>query len=306
MMSSDQLGSGAFAAKVGRSPVLWACYPHPNFPTISITGGTCALRCKHCSGLYLRGMIPCPTPDVLRTTCIQLASNGARGVLLSGGYNEDGYVPFEPFLDEIERVKLETGLFISAHTGLMPSWLVREVGRAGVDLADFDLIGDDETIKLVLGVERRVGDYRRTLRELGRWLPHVVPHICIGLHEGELRGELTALEIAADSNYSALVLLVLIPTADTQFEGKNPPSPANVGKVVARARIRLPDTPIALGCMRPRGAYRNEIELQALRSGIDRIEMPSEQTIRAARAMGLKVMRLNACCAVPVERFSGV
>jgi len=258
---------------------------------------------SNCRGHYLKHMISCPTPDVLRKTCLELASDGARGVLLSGGYNEDGYVPFEPFIDEIERVKRETGLFMSAHTGLMPNWLAREIGRAGVDLADFDLIGDDETIELVLGIERTVKDYRRTFAELSRRLPHVVPHICIGLHAGELRGELTALEIAARSNCPTLVLLVLTPTVGTKFEGVDPPTPAAVGEVVARARLRLPEATLALGCMRPRGVERVEIELQALRSGIDRVEIPDARTIDAVRSMWLDVKRLDACCAVPIEDF---
>jgi uncharacterized radical SAM superfamily protein len=264
------------------------------------------LRCKHCGGRYLQQMIHCSTPDVLRKTCLKLASDGARGVLLSGGYNEEGYVPFEPFLEAIEQVKHETGLFISAHTGLMPGWLAREIGKTGVDLADFGLIGDDETIEDVLGIERRVEDYRRTLLELGRWLPYVVPHICIGLHAGKLRGELAALDIVADLNFSTLVLLVLNPTIGTKFEEVSQPAPPVIGEVVARARLRLPNATLALGCMRPRGNQRAEIELQALRSGIDRVEIPERRTIEAARAMGLKVKRLEACCAVPIEKFDGV
>jgi uncharacterized radical SAM superfamily protein len=250
-------------------------------------------------------MFHSPTPDVLRETCLKLASAGARGVLLSGGYNEEGYVPFEPFLDAIEQVKQETGLFISAHTGLMPGWLVREIGKAGVDLADFDLIGDDKTIEEVLGIEREVEDYRKTLIELDRWLPHVVPHICIGLHAGELRGELFAVDMVSDLKLSTLVLLVLNPTSGTKFECVSQPKPTVVGEVVARARLRLPNSTLALGCMRPRGTERVEIELRGLRSGIDRVEIPERRTIEAAQTMGLNVKRLEACCAVPIEKFAG-
>jgi lipoyl synthase len=292
--------------KLAKDPTFYACYPHPRFPTISITGDSCAFSCKHCGGRYLQQMIHCSAPDVLLKTCLKLASDGSRGVLLSGGYNEEGYVPFEPFLDAIEQVKHETGLFISAHTGLMPGWLAREIGRAGVDLADFDLIGDDETIKEVLGIERTVKDHRRTLLELNRCLPHVVPHVCIGLHAGELRGELVALDIVAGLNFSTLVLLVLNPTIGTKFEEVSQPAPSVIGEVVARARLRLPNATLALGCMRPRGDERVEIELQALRSGIDRVEIPERRTIEAARALGLNIKRLEACCAVPTEKFDGV
>ena len=31
-------------------------YPKPRFPSVSITGASCALRCKHCGGHYLAGM----------------------------------------------------------------------------------------------------------------------------------------------------------------------------------------------------------------------------------------------------------
>jgi hypothetical protein len=300
LMAAD-IQRRAFLMKLERNHTFWACYPHPKFPTLSITGDTCALNCKHCNRRYLRHMLPCLTPDVLFTTCLNSASNGARGVLLSGGYNGEGYVPFEPFLDAIERVKRETGLFISTHTGLVPGWLAHELGRVGVDLADFDLIGDDETIKLVLGIDRTVEDYRRSLHVLKRSLPHVVPHICIGLHAGVIKGERVALEFAAEISPRALVLLMLMPTPGTEFERITGPSPAKIGELIAEARLKFPETMLALGCMRPRDAGRVELELQALRSGVDRMEVPSEQTIEAARKLGLQVLRLNACCSVPSE-----
>ncbi len=301
----EELQRDAFRTKFARDPTFFACYPHPKFPTISITGERCALNCKHCGGRYLKAMISCPSPEVFYLTCEKIARNGARGVLVSGGYNEEGWVPFEDFIDAIERIKLETGLFLNVHTGLVPGWIARELGRAGVDMASFDLIGDDETIELILGMDKTVGDYRRALEALEREIPNVVPHVCVGLHAGELRGELTALEIAAGSNCSALVLLALVPTVGTKFEGADPPMPAAIGEMVARARLRLPRATLALGCMRPRGAERVEIEQQALRSGIDRIEIPDGRTIEAARAMGLEVKRLEACCAVPIEDFTG-
>jgi len=298
---TDELQSRAFSVKLKRDPTFFACYPHPRFPVLSITGRECALSCKHCGKRYLETMHPCLTPDALFTTCTGLAENGARGVLLSGGYNDEGYVPFEPFLDAIERVKRETGLFISAHTGLVPSWLAHELGRARIDLADFDLIGDDETIELVLGIDRTAEDYRQTMKVLKRSLPHVAPHICIGLHAGEIKGERKALELAAEVNPQVLVMLVLLPTSKTEFEHVAGPIPEAVGEIIAEARIKLPETTLALGCMRPRDARRDEFELQALRSGVDRVELPSERTLEAARKIGLQVRRIDMCCAVPNE-----
>lgn len=221
--------------------------------------------------------------------------------MLSGGYNSDGHVPFEPFLDAIERVKRETGLFISAHTGLLPKSLARELGRAGIDLADFDLIGDDETIRLVLGIERNVEDYRRALLTLKAELPRVAPHICVGVHAGELRGELRALEIASEVNPAVLVLLALAPTPGTSFGDVAPPTPEDMARITAEARLKFPEAQLALGCMRPRGRGRVELELAALRSGVDRIEMPARRTIDEATRLGLNVEKLNACCSVPLN-----
>ena len=276
-----------------------ACYPGSRFPALSITGTKCALSCKHCGRHYLKNMIDCLKPDVLFTTCSRLAANGARGVLISGGYNNEGYLPLEPFLEAIARVKRELGLFLNVHTGLVPHALARELGRVGVDMASVDLIGSDETIELVLGIEKTTRDYEQTLNKLKQAVPHVVPHICIGLHEGRIEGETKALKIAAKIRPAALVFLVLVPTMGTHFEKVNPPSPSEVGRLIASARLKFPKATIALGCMRPRGDKRAEFELQALRSGVDRIEIPSERTIKAARELGLDVQRLEACCAVP-------
>lgn len=285
--------------------VIYACYPHPDFPTVSITGQACSLNCKHCNRRYLEGMAPCLSPESLFETCLKISAEGAKGVLLSGGYNPEGHVPFEPFLDVIEKVKRDTGIFISAHTGLAPSWLAKELGRAGVDLADFDLIGDDETIKLALGIEKRATDYLETMKVLKRFLPEVVPHICIGLHGGKLKGEFKAVEMAAEVNPRTLVFLVLTPTAGTSFENVEPPSVEDVVQVVEFARKKLPRTELALGCMRPKGEDRADVELAAIAAGVRRIVMPSRETTSQAERSGYKIKKLGVCCSAPPEIFGG-
>jgi len=289
------------APSTGRNREFFACYPHPSFPTISITGDKCAFCCKHCGRRYLKNMISCTTPEALRDECLRLSSNGVRGVLLSGGYNKEGYVPFEPFLDAIKSVKSETGMFISAHTGLVSESLAKDLGKAGVDLADFDLIGDDSTIELVLGVRKKVEDYQRSMKALKRYVKYVVPHICVGLHAGEVRGEFRALEMASEIKPPLVVLLVLTPTAGTEFEKSLAPSVDDFRRVAAEARLRFPEAQLSLGCMRPRDSGRLGMELAALQAGFDRIELPAEQTLEAARDMGLEVKKLRACCAVPED-----
>jgi hypothetical protein len=277
---------------------FYACYPHPNFPTLSITGQSCALQCKHCNAHYLQGMRHCPTPETLYRTCVDLASNGAQGVLVSGGFNNEGYVPFDPFLDKIEKVKQETGLFINIHPGLVPRRLARDLGRAGVDQADFDMIGDDETVRFVTGLDRTVEDYKKTLHSLAESLPHVAPHICIGLYGGKIKGEFKAIQLASEVNISVLVFLVVTPTPNTVFEKIHAPPLQSVVEVMERAKRSFQNTELALGCMRPR-AEREELELAALRAGVNRIEIPCTETIKTAEKMGFHVQKLKGCCSIP-------
>lgn len=282
--------------KLRRDGKLYAYYPYPKFPSISITGDFCAMNCKHCGHHYLRHMTPCIEPSELYQKCIEFAKNGSTGVLISGGYNSEGWVPLEGFLDAIERVKRETGLFINVHSGLVPAWLAHELGRVGVDLISFDFIGANETIEKVIGIDKTVKDYERSLDDLIDSVPSVAPHITIGLHGGELLGEQRALEILSSKRIGALVFLVLVPTPDTAFEKVSPPAPEEVGKIISAARVKISEVPLALGCMRPRS---KEFELQALLSGIDRIEIPRAETIDRAKELGMAVQKIEACCAVP-------
>jgi hypothetical protein len=75
--------------------------------------------------------------------------------------------------------------------------------------------------------------------------------------------------------------------------------------VVERARRLMPETELALGCMRPREDGKSEVELAALRAGVRRIVLPSEATIDAARREGFKVVRLEACCSLPRAYLEG-
>ncbi|MEM3401828.1 MAG: radical SAM protein [Candidatus Hadarchaeales archaeon] len=279
---------------------IYACYPHPFYPTISITGHGCRLDCKHCNRQYLEQMLPCPFPDLLYKTCVKLAERGAKGVLLSGGCNEKGYVPYERFIDAIAAVKKETGLFLSAHTGLLPENLAAELGRAGVDLVDFDLVGSDETIKNVFGLEKKVEDFVEAMKILKKNVGEVVPHICIGLDGGKIKGEFRAVELAAEINPRLLVFLVLVPTSRTPFENINPPSPEDVGKIVKWAKEKLPETELALGCMRPKTVRRAEVEISAILNGVRRVVMPSRETLDWAQKNGFQMKRVDACCSVPL------
>ena len=280
---------------------LQAFRPGVRFPAISITGTRCELRCKYCSGRYLKGMIPAETPEELWRVCVSLAERGAEGVLLSGGYTREAVLPIRPFLRTLRAIKEQLGLTLAIHPGLVDYGLAEELAAAGVDIALCELIGDRATVREALGIDRGPEDYMASLlalREAG--VPYLAPHVCLGIWGGELAGELNALKIAREAKPEVLVLIVFIPTRGTPYADRRPPELADVAKLMAISRLMFPDVPVALGCMRPRRPpYRERLDVMAVELGLNRIALPARAAVRAAEERGLAVKWRDVCCAVP-------
>jgi len=130
----------------------------------------------------------------LYSQAYQLAEKGANGILLSGGSDVDGSVPTYRFADTIKKIKKDTKLKISAHTGIVNS-LQAQILSGYLDMALVDIPGDDETIHDILGLDACVADYESSLKELSLAGIPIAPHIIVGLHNGQLKGEFKALEI---------------------------------------------------------------------------------------------------------------
>ena len=120
------------------------------YPAISITGSQCALQCDHCKAKILQPMISAITPDLLIEKCIRLAERGNQGVLISGGCDEKGRLPWDNFIPAIKEVKRQTELYISVHSGLMDYEEAFRLREAGVDQALIDM----ETLAVDAGVNR--------------------------------------------------------------------------------------------------------------------------------------------------------
>ena len=103
------------------------------YPTISITGGACALNCDHCQRHILNTMIPATDPETLVRTCERLSEEGNIGVLVSGGSLPDGSLPWDGFIDAIARVKGTTDLRVTIHTGMIDEGTALRLHEAGVD-----------------------------------------------------------------------------------------------------------------------------------------------------------------------------
>ena len=88
-----------------------------------------------------------------------------------------------------------------------------------------------------------------------------------------------------------------MPIRGTAMAETTPPSPHDIARTIAAARAIFPQTPIVLGCMRPKGRHRSETDVLALKAGVDGIAFPSQEAIRFVRKAGFLVTFLPVCCA---------
>jgi hypothetical protein len=269
----------------------------PNdFPTISLTGKGCALRCKHCGGVVLNTMYPATTPDALLELCVQLKEKGAKGCLISGGCLPSGAVPLGRFIDTVSRVKHELGLTVFAHTGVVDLQTAKALKKAGVDAALIDIIGSDETIREIYRLDVSVEDYANSLKALHEAGIEFVPHVIVGLHYGKLEGEFHALQMISKYAPSALVIIAFMPIRGTEMENVKPPRPFEMVRVIAASRLMFPKTPLVLGCMRPKDRKRAETEISAIKAGVDAIAFPTEEAIEFTESCGFKPSFSSLCC----------
>jgi len=275
--------------------------PSCAFKSISITGNECDLGCKHCGGRVLRTMIPATTPDQLLAICTRLAKQGCGGCLISGGCLPNGMMPLEEFIPTISRVKHELGLKIAIHTGIIRKKVAEELVRAGVDMALIDILGSDETIEEIYRLNVRTADYDSSMSALEESGIPFVPHVIVGLHYGRLLGEFNALQMISRHNPSGLVVIALIPLRKTLMEHVEPPKPDDIAHVIAEARLMLPRTPVALGCMRPSGRHRVITDVLAVNAGVNAIAFPEDEAVERARILGLETHFHAACCAQTYE-----
>jgi hypothetical protein len=275
-----------------------------DFPTISVTGKSCALKCKHCGGKVLNTMYSAATPEKLFGLCMKLKRKGALGCLISGGCLPDGSVPLGKFIDVIEKVKRELSLTVIVHTGIIDFNTAERLRNARVDAALIDIIGSDETIREIYRLNLTVKAYEDSLMALHEAGVAFVPHVIVGLHYGELKGELHALEMISKYKPSALVIIAFMPIHGTKMENVAPPEPLDVAKVLVTARLMFPQTPLALGCMRPKGKHRVKTDILAVKAGVNAIAFPTEEAIKFAEKQGYETAFSSLCCSQVYEDFT--
>jgi lipoyl synthase len=269
------------------------------FASISLTGTACALSCDHCKTSVLRGMTDLRRFDGnLFDLCSELAERGARGVLVSGGSDLQGRVPLLPHIPDLIRVRRELGMKIRVHPGLPDEETCAGLGDVGIDGAMVDIIGHQETIRDVYHLDMGVDAYEAVLERLARHHVPTVPHIILGLHFGKMLGEWNALEMIARYPPKLLVLVILMPLSGTPMVATKPPSLEEIGRFFELSRKKMRETAVMLGCARPLGLMKRDIDRLAIDAGFNGIAYPSEGIVEYAQQRDLKPNFINACCGV--------
>lgn len=268
------------------------------FVPVSLTGGACALQCDHCAARVLEPMVPARPTGGLFETGRRLYDRGARGLLVSGGSDRDGKVPHVRFTDDMRRLKTELGMRIIVHSGLVDEPMAAALAEAGVDGVMLDVIGANETIRQVYHLDVTVEAYDRSLALLTRYGHTVLPHIVMGLHYGKFLGEQRALDMIRQYPVHALILVVLTPLVGTAMEGLAPPAVEDVAAFFGQARTAMPATKVMLGCARPLGALKQEIDRAAVDNGLNGIAYPAEGIVQYARERGLMPRFYDTCCSI--------
>jgi uncharacterized radical SAM superfamily protein len=267
-----------------------------DYPAISMTGKKCSLLCDHCKGQLLKQMPPAITPEELVEKAVRYFKKGCPGILVTGGCDKEGRLPWKEFLPAIKEIKKTTGLFVSAHSGILDAPTAKGFKDAGVDQALMDVIGDDATYQKICHMEHGVLKIYDTIRYLADEGIDFIPHIICGLEHGSIKYEEKALETVAEFNPRQLVIISLMPLPKTPLWGRTPPTAEEIAEIIVKARFMMPGTILSLGCARQRGDIKKEI--LAIDAGINRMAIPSEEAIEHAKSYGLDIKYQNTCCSV--------
>lgn len=251
-------------------------------------------------------MIPATTPKRLWEVCIKIKETGGRGCLISGGSLKDGSVPLMDFVPTVKRVKRELKLDVVIHTGIVYPRLAEALAKADIDAAMIDVIGSSETIRNVYHLNLTAHAFDRSLSLLEQNQIPIVPHIVVGIHYGRIKGERRALQIISRHRSAALVVVALMPLDQTSMENLRPPLPLDIARVILASRFMMPNTPVILGCVRPRGEHKSQTDMLAIRAGVSGIAYPSEKGYNFAKKAGLDIKFSEECCALAYRNLNSI
>lgn len=257
---------------------------------VSLSGGGCALSCSHCNKHYIEQM---PT---LETT----VPAHTKSFLISGGLDKNGKSFIEKRHKELTELKKKGNYRFNSHVGFVEENEIDQIKEV-VDFISFDFVSDSDVIKRVYHLDKSVEEYIKLYKLLKSKI-ETYPHITIGLDGGKIHWEYSAIDILHAIGSDRLVLNVLIPTEGTDFEKVNPPDLDEVRKVFQYARKVFNKELLIVGCMRPKGSYREAMDVMAVEEGVNRIVQPTPKARELAFNLGHKISHLYECCAMDPKK----
>jgi len=260
-----------------------------NTSSVSLTGNYCYLNCKHCGRHYLNNMAKVKDME-------ELVKKGFTSFLISGGLLEDRKVPITTFEDILYNLKTKYNLKYNVHTGYVDEKDVHVLKRIA-DTVSFDLVGDQQTAQEVYGEI----DYEKMWKSFEILVNNdfvVKPHITIGLNKGEFSHEVKAIEKLKKfgDRIDEIIFLVFIPTVGTEFYSYQPPKVAEVVSFLSKVRKDFPQKKLTLGCMHPKGKYREDLQTNLL-GIVNKIVQPISKVIQKAERENYEISYSYECCA---------
>lgn len=262
---------------------------------VSVTGPSCGLNCAHCGAKYLKGMRPPEEALAAFPSC------RPSSVLVSGGSDPYGRVPVDGWTGKIKATA--PGTKVNCHTGILDEARAAELAGS-VDVVSYDYVSDKRVVSEVYGSLSSPEDYVESFVIASRNFP-TVPHITVGLLGPSEEPALSLRSLAEIKGLAdegripkppAIVVIVFRPTPGTRMESVKPPAVDSVLEVLRAAKATFPGSPVSLGCMRPAGRYRDELDSKAVEAGVDIIVMPSRKARKLALDMGLSIIEADECC----------
>ncbi|MFN3412185.1 MAG: hypothetical protein ACK4YF_08505 [Exilispira sp.] len=275
--------------------------------SISVTGNFCELSCKHCNKKYLKSMIDIKDKEFLNYF------KDKNTALISGGSLKNGSVPFYNHLDLIKKIK-ENNILLNGHTGYIPEDKFDQTFI--FNSLSIDICGSDKILKEIYNLNLSLKEYQENILKLNEFLinsqknvyfdkieyfnkPAIVPHITIGIYYGKYSFEEEAIDFLKKIKPGKLVLNVLIPTKNTAFEKISEIDIKRVLQVFNYAKNQLPDSLIYLGCMRPFGLFREELDFLLFEKKIDGIVNPSKKFMKFLESkITDNYIQLKGCCSL--------
>lgn len=266
------------------------------YPAVSITGSKCDLMCDHCQAHLLVTMPDCSTPEKLLTYALEGQARGDVGLLVSGGSDCQGKLPWEEFAPTLAKIKSQTNLHLSVHTGFATHSQAKLLKESGVDQALIDIIGSADVAKKIYHINLDI--VKNSLDAVFSAGLMVVPHVLVGLDYGGHSGEEQALEMLSKYNPKAMVVIALRPSKQTKMGSITPPTPERIAEIIRLAKKLMPNTFVNLGCARPVGTHKQTTDVLAIEAGVDGLAVPSEQAWDYAKTHGYEVEEHPTCCSM--------